>query len=110
MDLITQLNILTDELHKSMKDLRKHGYLLAQAEHDYQLIKAQRVLMMKEEGATVTEINLTIKGQPDVAEALLKRDTAKVLYDANQEHINVVKLEVRVLESQIAREWGNAGQ
>ena len=38
---------------------------------------------------------------------MFERDNAKVMYEANQEHINVVKLEMRVIENQIAREWSN---
>ena len=64
---------------------------------------------MKAEGCTSTELSNIIKGQPEVAEAMFKRDNAKVFYTANQEHINVVKLELRVLENQIAREWGVNG-
>lgn len=106
-DLVTQLELIKNELRNSMNRLRKNGELLAQAEHDYQVIKAQTVMIMKDAGCTITEINMSIKGQPQVAEALLERDKAKVMYEANQEHINVVKLEMRVLENQIAREWHN---
>ena len=63
---------------------------------------------MKDEGRPVTEISLTIKGQPAVAEAMLQRDIAQVLYQTTIEHINATKLELRVLENQISREWGNS--
>jgi hypothetical protein len=41
---------------------------------------------------------------------MFERDTARVMYEANQEHINVVKLELRVVENQIAREWSSNGE
>lgn len=103
--LITELNRMKDELHKSMKQLRQHGEQLAEKEHDYQVIKAQTWAILKSEGCTSTELANTIKGQPRVADAMLERDIAKSMYEANQEHINCVKLEMRVLENQIAREW-----
>ena len=106
-DLMTELNRMKDELHKSMKQLRQHGEELAENEHDYQVIKAQTWLSLKESGCTSTELANTIKGQPRVAEAMLERDIAKSMYEANQEHINVVKLEMKVLENQISREWHN---
>ena len=106
-DLMTELNRMKDELHKSMKQLRQHGEELAEKEHDYQVIKAQTWLSLKESGCTSTELANTIKGQPRVAEAMLERDIAKSMYEANQEHINVVKLEMKVLENQISREWHN---
>ena len=106
-DLMTELNRMKDELHKSMKQLRQHGEELAEKEHDYQVIKAQTWLSLKESGCTSTELANTIKGQPRVAEAMLERDIAKSMYEANQAHINGVKLEMKVLENQISREWHN---
>ena len=106
-DLMEEMKRMKDELHRSMKMLRQNGNALAQAENKYQCTKAQTVAMMKADGCPMTEISLSIKGQTDVAEAMLKRDLAKVMYESNQEHINVVKLELRVIESQIEREWNN---
>lgn len=108
-DLITQVNRLNSELTQSIKLLRKNGDSYAQAERDYQVAKAQTVLKMKDAGASVTEISLSIKGQPEVAEKLFKRDVARVMYEANQEHINTVKLQLRLLDNQIAREWSQNG-
>lgn len=106
-DLIVQVNALNSELTQSIKLLRKNGDAYAKAERDYQVAKAQTVLRMKNAGATVTEIQLSVKGQPEVAEKLFTRDVAKVMYEANQEHINTVKLQLRLLDNQIAREWNN---
>lgn len=106
-DLMQEMNRMKDELHRSMKMLRQNGEWLAEKEHDYQVLKAQTWLILKNDGCTSTELSNTIKGQPDVAEAMLERDKAKVMYEANLEHINVVKLELRVVENQIAREWNN---
>lgn len=108
-DLINELQKVKNELRTSMNLLRKHGNELAEREHDYQVIKAQTVLTMKDTGCTMTEIQLSIKGQPRVSDALFERDKAKVLYDTNMEHINACKLEMRIIENQIAREWHNAG-
>ena len=108
-DLVGKINELNSELTQSIKLLRKNGNEYARAEREYQVAKAQTVLKMKDAGASITEINLSIKGQPEVAELLFKRDVAKVLYETNQEHINTVKLQLRLLDNQIAREWGNNG-
>ncbi len=108
-DLVEQLNKLNSELTQSIKTLRKHGNEFAKAEAEYQVAKAQTVLKMKEEGLSATEINLSIKGQPAVSEKLFARDIARVLYEANQEHINTVKLQLRLIDNQIQREWSNNG-
>ena len=106
-DLIEQMQRLNQDLTSSIKLLRKNGDALAEAERDYQVAKAQNVLRMKDQGCTITEIGLSIKGQSEVAEKMFKRDVAQVMYDANKEHINVVKLQLRIIESQIEREWSN---
>ena len=106
-DLMKTLQDLNKELSASIKMLRQNGNELAKAENQYQIIKAQNVLRMKDAGSTMTEIQLSVKGQKEVAEAMLKRDIAKVMYEANQEHINTVKLQMRVIDSQINREWNN---
>ena len=106
-DLITQVNRLNSELTQSIKLLRKNGESFAQAERDYQVAKAQMALLLKDTGCGSTEINLRIKGE--VADKLFARDVAKVMYEANQEHINTVKLQLRLLDNQIAREWGGNG-
>lgn len=108
-DLITQVNNLNSELTQSIKLLRKNGDAYARAEADYQLCKAKKVLEMKNAGASITEISLSIKGQEEVAEKMFKRDVAKVMYETNQEHINTVKLQLRLLDNQIAREWSQNG-
>jgi hypothetical protein len=35
-----------------------------------------------------------------------KRDVCETVYQANQESINVLKLNIRIIESQLQREWG----
>lgn len=108
-DLVEQINKLNSELTQSIKLLRRNGNEFAKAERAYQVAKAQTVLKMKDAGASITEIGLSIKGQPEVAELLFKRDVARVMYEANQEHINTVKLQLRLLDNQIAREWSQNG-
>ncbi len=108
-DLVESINRMNAELSQSIKLLRKNGNAYAEAERDYQVAKAQAVLKMKEAGASITEIGLSIKGQPEVSEKLFARDVAKVMYESNQEHINVVKLQLRLTENQMSREWSNGG-
>lgn len=104
-DLMTDLQKQREELRKAMKALRVNGNKWAEAERDYQIAKDQAVLMMKDAGATMTEINLRIKGE--VADKLFARDTARVLYDSTMEYINVAKKDLQLIENQIAREWNN---
>ena len=42
----------------------------------------------------------------DCADKRLKRDIAETMYKTAQENINSIKLQIRILDNQIAREWG----
>ena len=105
-DLITMLERKVTELERSVKMLRQNGVEAAQAERDYKIALRTEALKMRDAGNAVGMITLTIYGVPSVAELRFKRDVAQTIYDANREHINATKLEMRILEEQIKREWG----
>ena len=50
-------------------------------------------------------IDKTCYGIPSVAEARFKRDVAETVYKANLEAINTIKLQMRLIENQLSREW-----
>lgn len=106
MDLYLELQQKINELQASIKYLRKSGSEFAEAEKNYKITLRTEVLRMKEEGMAVTLINLVIYGVPAVAEARFKRDIAETVYKANQESIQATKLMIRILQNQIAREYG----
>ena len=100
-----------EELTISIKKLRHTGQALAEAERDYKITLRQEALKLKlEDKLPVTLINQIIFGVPEVADKRFKRDIAETMYNTNQEHINATKLKLRLLESQINREWGASGK
>ena len=107
MDLYNELESKIQELEVSIKSLRKTGSNYAEAERDYKILLRQEVLRMRDEGQAIGVITLTCYGIPSVAEARFKRDIAESIYKANQEAINSIKLQLRLLESQIQREYGS---
>jgi hypothetical protein len=110
MDLYDSIVKLMDELTRSIKVLKANGQDLAEAERSYKVTLCQEALKLRAGDMPVTLINQVIYGMPEVAEKRLKRDIAEAKYQANQEHINVTKLKLRVLENQLSREWGTAGK
>lgn len=106
MDLYLEIQEKTKLLEASLKELRKSGTAYAQAEKDYKILLRQECLKLKEEGVAIGMIDKTCYGIPIVAEARFKRDIALTIYQANQEAINTLKLEIRILDNQIQREWG----
>ena len=106
MDLYNELESKIQELEISIKSLRKTGQNYAEAERDYKILLRQEVLKLRDEGQAIGVITLTCYGIPSVAEARFKRDTAEAIYKANLEAINSIKLQLRLLENQIQREYG----
>lgn len=108
MDLFNELQNLTEKLNASIKTLIKNGRALAEAERDYKVTLRKEALKLREDkNMPVTLINQIIYGIPEVAAKRFKRDVAEAMYQTNQEFINTTKLQIRVLESQLSREWGN---
>lgn len=105
MDLYNQLNQKLNELEVSIKSLRNTGGDYAKAERDYKVLLRQECLKMRDDGMAIGMITMTCYGIPSVAEARFRRDIAESIYKANQEAINSIKLQIRILESQIEREW-----
>ena len=107
MDLVLELQTLIDNLNISIKELRVSGNALAEAERDYKVLLRQECLKLRDEGMAVTIIDRICYGIPSVAEARFKRDIAEAVYKANLEAINSIKLQLRIIENQIQREWTN---
>ena len=107
IDLLNELNEKTQELQVSLKQLRKTGTKYAEAERDYKILLRKEVLKLRDEGQAIGVITLICYGIPSVAEARFKRDVAEAIYKANQEAINTIKLQIRLIESQIQREYTN---
>lgn len=108
MELYQELQQKTNQLDYSVKQLRENGTNYAQAEKDYKILLRQECLKLRDEGMAVGMIDKTCYGIPSVAEARFRRDVAEAVYKANQEAINKLKLEIRIIDSQINREWGRS--
>lgn len=107
MDLYSELESKLQELEVSIRSLRKTGSNYAEAERNYKILLRQEVLKLRDEGQAIGVITLICYGIPSVAEARFKRDTAETIYKANLEAINSIKLQLRLIEAQIQREYGN---
>jgi hypothetical protein len=108
MDLFNELQELTKKLSTSINQMAKYGRELAEAESDYEIKLRQEALKLRnDDKMAVTLINQIVYGIPEVANKRLKRDIAETMYKTSQEYINTLKLRIRVLESQLQREWGN---
>lgn len=108
MDLIDDLQTKNVQLEQALRTLRANGTALAEAEKNYKEAVSKEALRLKDEGMAVTLIDKVIYGLPSISTLRFQRDCASVVYEANQEAINVKKLQIKLIEAQISREWGNA--
>ena len=107
MDLITERETKQKQLDKAILDLRGNGTAYAEAERDYKILLRQEVLKLRDEGVAIGVIDKICYGIPSVAEARYKRDVCEAIYKANQEAINSLKLQIRIIDNQVSREWVN---
>jgi len=107
VDLFTELEKKINELNTSLKKLRETGTDFAEAERDYKITLRQEALKLRnDDKLAVTLIQQIVYGVPEVANKRFQRDVKEAIYKANQEAINVLKLQIRILENQLQREYG----
>lgn len=104
-DLWGEIQQKTKQLDYCIKELRKSGTAYAEAERAYKIKLREVCLKLKGEGMAIGMISLTCYGVPEIAELRFKRDVAETVYKANQEAIMSIKLQLRLLDAQLAREW-----
>lgn len=105
MDLWQELSEKRALLDKAIETLASNGYELAAKERDYKIAINKKALELRAEDTPVTLINTIIYGYEDIAKLRFERDTAEVKYNANNEYINTLKLQIRILENQLSREY-----
>ena len=110
IDLLNELQNLQKQLSNSLKQLRTNGIKLAEAERDYKIAVNKKALELRSNDTPVTLINQIIYGYEDIAELRFLRDSAEVVYSANKEAINTLKLQIRIVQNQLDKEWNNAGK
>lgn len=107
MDLITERETKAKQLDKAILELRQNGSTYAQAEKDYKILLRIECLKLRDEGMAIGMIDKTCYGIPSVADARYKRDIAQTTYEANKEAVLSLKLQLRLIDNQIGREYGN---
>lgn len=107
MDLVNELIEKRNQMRPALEQLRQRGRNLAKAEYDYKVALRKEVLRERAKETAVGVINMISYGEDTVAMLRLKRDTAKTEYEVMQEVVLMLKLDIRILDNQISREWHN---
>lgn len=104
LSLINEINALSDKLTQGIHLMAKYGREYAAAERDYKVALKQEALKLRDSGMAVTLIDKIAYG--GVANERFNRDVTRVMYETALENVNAIKLQIRILDNQIAREWG----
>lgn len=108
VDLINEISAKTALLDKAVTQFGVRGRTFAQAEHDYRVALSKRILEHRAEGMPVTIISDVCRGEPEIARLRLERDIAETVYKSALEAIQSYKLQIRILDAQVEREWSRA--
>ena len=102
---INEMNSLSAQLTEGIKVMGRYGQAYAEKERDYKIALSKAALELRNENMPVTLIDKVVYGK--VAKERFERDTAEVMWKTAQESVNGIKLQMRILDNQIAREWSN---
>lgn len=107
-DLVNEIMDKSRMLDVAISELKRRGQKYAEAERDYRVALAKQMLTERDNGMPVTIISDICKGKSEIAQLRFSRDCAEVLYKSAMEAINSMKLQIRLMDSQLDREWGTA--
>ena len=109
MDLTAERDTKLKELDVAIKSLRKTGSEYARAYTDYRVALAKEQERKKNEGYAITLAGDISRGNPEVAKLKYKEISSEAIYFANREAINSLKLQIKILQEQINKEWTYEG-
>lgn len=104
IDLFERRKEIDNNLTNAVKLFKERGRAYAKAEHDYRVALAKKLYQLKEDGYPATTSSDLARGDELVAQLKFGRDEAEVLYKSLLEAINVFKIQLRVIESDIEAE------
>lgn len=110
MDLMLELERLKKQLDYSIKHLKVNGGIYAKAQCDYRIALAKKELELREQGNPASLVYDVARGDENVAKLKEREISTESVYRANQEAINSIKLQIRLIDNQISREYVNSSE
>lgn len=104
-DLWTEIQRRLDLLDVALREIGKRGAEYAEAEAEYRAALSSKILELRADGMPVTITPDVARGTQHIAKLKLDRDCKEALYKAALESVNVYKLQIKVLETQLDREY-----
>ena len=107
MDLQLEIEKKLHDLDISVKELRKTGSQYAESYTSYRIAVAKELMLLRDNGVPVTIAYDIARGKPEIAKLKFNEIRDEAIYKANLESINATKLEIKILNEQLQREWTN---
>lgn len=107
MDLFNELQEKTKKLDNAIRLLKKTGSDYAKAYTEYRMALAKELVILKNDGYAITLAGDIARGKPEIAHLKFKEISCEAIYKANLESINATKLEIKIIQEQINKEWTN---
>lgn len=107
MEIYEELNRKSHELDIAIKSLRKTGQDYATAYTNYRVALAEELLKLKAEGYAITLAGDIARGKREIAHLKFEEISKEAIYKANLESINAIKLQIKLLNEQLSREYSN---
>jgi len=106
-DIMQALSDKVKLLDEANRQFFKRGEAYAKAEHDYRIALAEKMTIERANGTPATLLGDICRGDRAIAKLKMERDIAEVVYKSAGEAINNYKLQIRVLDAQISREYNS---
>ena len=109
-ELVQEIKEKRKSLMDAVKEMKNMGQALARSEYLYKVALRKEIFLLHEDKKVAwTACSNLAHGEDselEVAQKRYNRDFAKTQYEASQELINALKLEIRIIEGDLKREWG----
>ena len=97
-------------LYTAIREYTALGLQMNDAKKVYEVEYAKQYLIERSKGRSNAEIDNTLDGDERMAELKQFFKNKEVLYASQQELINAMKLDIRVTENELNREFGFEGK
>lgn len=108
-DLYTEEQELRQRLDEFIEEYKRCGLDHAESDREYYVLKAAKTLELKDKGVPATVIAQVIKGLEPVASARERMLAAEVMTRAALEAIMSTKMQLKLVDNQLQREWSGGG-
>lgn len=105
MEELERMNELNALLTSALGEFKTRGREYAKAYKTYRIKVAQKLLQLRAEGMPVTIAYDIARGDEEVANAKEQEIITETLYKSCQEAINTYKLQIKILQEQMNKDY-----